>query len=112
MRTTGNVQRLTRPSDAGAVAIAVAQLERPPQQQREVRLGHHAVHRSAGRDPEHADLPIADVSNRMSRYAADYLGIADRGRLERGAWADLAVFDRDLNLTATYVEGESIVEYA
>ena len=57
-------------------------------------------------------LPIADVSNRMSRYAADYLGVADRGRLERGAWADLAVFDRDLNLTATYVEGESIVEYA
>lgn len=57
-------------------------------------------------------LPIADVSNRMSRYAADYLGVTDRGRLERGAWADLAVFDRDLNLTATYVEGESIVEYA
>jgi N-acetylglucosamine-6-phosphate deacetylase len=57
-------------------------------------------------------LPIADVSNRMSRYAADYLGLADRGRLERGAWADLVVFDRDLNLTATYVEGESIVEYA
>jgi N-acetylglucosamine-6-phosphate deacetylase len=57
-------------------------------------------------------LPIADVSNRMSRYAADYLGLADRGRIERGAWADLVVFDRDLNLTATYVEGESIVEYA
>lgn len=48
----------------------------------------------------------------MSRYAADYLGLADRGRIARGAWADLAVFDRELNLTATFVEGESIVEYA
>jgi N-acetylglucosamine-6-phosphate deacetylase len=57
-------------------------------------------------------LPIADVSNRMSRHAADYLGIEDRGRLVRGAWADLVVFDRELTLTATYVEGESIVEYA
>ncbi|MEK6424755.1 MAG: N-acetylglucosamine-6-phosphate deacetylase [Burkholderia gladioli] len=57
-------------------------------------------------------LPMADVSNRMSRYAADYLGLEDRGRLARGAWADIAVFDRDLNLSATYVEGESIVEYA
>ncbi|MBN3759124.1 N-acetylglucosamine-6-phosphate deacetylase [Paraburkholderia sp. Tr-20389] len=57
-------------------------------------------------------LPVADVSNRMSRYAADYLGIEDRGRLARGAWADVVVFDRELALTATYVEGESIVEYA
>ncbi|HLX02706.1 MAG TPA: N-acetylglucosamine-6-phosphate deacetylase [Trinickia sp.] len=57
-------------------------------------------------------LPIADVSNRMSRHAADYLGIEDRGRIVRGAWADLVVFDRELTLSATYVEGESIVEYA
>ncbi|BCZ76602.1 N-acetylglucosamine-6-phosphate deacetylase [Paraburkholderia steynii] len=57
-------------------------------------------------------LPMADVSNRMSRYAADYLGLEDRGRLTRGAWADIVVFDRELALTATYVEGESIVEYA
>ncbi|RKP49231.1 N-acetylglucosamine-6-phosphate deacetylase [Trinickia fusca] len=57
-------------------------------------------------------LPLADVSNRMSRYAADYLGIEDRGRIARGAWADLVVFERDLTLAATYVEGEPIVEYA
>ncbi|MFP3787470.1 N-acetylglucosamine-6-phosphate deacetylase, partial [Burkholderia sp. SIMBA_024] len=64
------------------------------------------------RNPVSLGLPIADVSNQMSRYAADYLGIADRGRIARGAWAALVVFDRDLSLTATYVEGESIVEYA
>jgi N-acetylglucosamine-6-phosphate deacetylase len=57
-------------------------------------------------------LPLADVSNRMSRYPADYLGVEDRGRIARGAWADLVVFDRDLTLCATYVEGEPIVEYA
>lgn len=57
-------------------------------------------------------LPLADVSNRMSRYAADYLGIEDRGRLARGAWADIVVFERDLTLAATYVEGEAVVEYA
>ncbi|MGE8473666.1 MAG: N-acetylglucosamine-6-phosphate deacetylase, partial [Paraburkholderia hospita] len=48
-------------------------------------------------------LPMADVSNRMSRYAADYLGLEDRGRLARGAWADIVVFDRERALTATYV---------
>ncbi|WP_144111032.1 N-acetylglucosamine-6-phosphate deacetylase [Paraburkholderia sp. BCC1886] len=57
-------------------------------------------------------LPMADVSNRLSRYAADYLGIEDRGRIARGAWADLVVFDRELALCATYVEGEAIVEHA
>jgi N-acetylglucosamine-6-phosphate deacetylase len=57
-------------------------------------------------------LPLADVSHRLSRYAADYLGLEDRGRIARGAWADLVVFDRELALSATYVEGESIVEHA
>jgi N-acetylglucosamine-6-phosphate deacetylase len=57
-------------------------------------------------------LPLADVSNRMSRYPAEYLGIEDRGRIARGAWADIVVFERDLTLIATYVEGEQIVEYA
>lgn len=57
-------------------------------------------------------LPIADVSNRMSRYAADYLGIEDRGRLVRGTWVDVVVFDHEPALSATYVEGESIVEHA
>jgi len=52
------------------------------------------------------------VSDRMSRHAADYLGLEDRGRLVRGAWADVVVFERDLTLAATYVEGEQIVEYA
>ncbi len=57
-------------------------------------------------------IPLADVSNRLSRYPADYLGLEDLGRIARGAWADLVVLDRDFALTATYVEGESIVEYA
>ncbi|MFL9947206.1 N-acetylglucosamine-6-phosphate deacetylase [Paraburkholderia agricolaris] len=57
-------------------------------------------------------LPLAEVSNHLSRHAAEYLGLADRGRIERGAWADLVVFDRALALTATYIEGESIVENA
>lgn len=55
-------------------------------------------------------LPIADVSARLSRHAADYLGLVDRGRIERGAWADLVVIDRELTLVATYVEGEAVVE--
>ncbi|MGR8025273.1 N-acetylglucosamine-6-phosphate deacetylase, partial [Burkholderia cenocepacia] len=46
------------------------------------------------------------------RYEAGCRGVSDRGRLERGAWGDRAVFDRDLNSTAAYGEGESIVEYA
>ncbi|RAR53335.1 N-acetylglucosamine 6-phosphate deacetylase [Paraburkholderia unamae] len=57
-------------------------------------------------------LPLADVSHHLSRHAADYLGLADRGRIAPGAWADLVVLDRALALTATFVEGERIVEDA
>ncbi len=56
-------------------------------------------------------IPLADVSNRLSLYPADYLGLEDRGRIGRGAWADFVVLDREHALMATYVEGESIVEY-
>jgi N-acetylglucosamine-6-phosphate deacetylase len=55
-------------------------------------------------------LPLADVSARLSRHAADYLGIEDRGRLAAGAWADIVVMDRRLSLAAVYVEGEAVVQ--
>ncbi|MBL8514688.1 MAG: N-acetylglucosamine-6-phosphate deacetylase [Betaproteobacteria bacterium] len=53
-------------------------------------------------------LGIADASARVSMHAADYLGLTNRGRLAPGAWADVAVLDRDLNLTAVYAEGVAV----
>jgi len=57
-------------------------------------------------------LPLEEVSARLSRYAADYLGITERGRLKAGVWADMVVLDREYRLTATYVEGDNIVAHA
>jgi N-acetylglucosamine-6-phosphate deacetylase len=57
-------------------------------------------------------LPIADVSNRLSRFPADYLGLGDRGRLAVGAWADVVKLDREFNVINTCIEGESIVDDA
>ena len=51
-------------------------------------------------------LDLADASARVSTYAADYLGLQERGRLAPGAFADFVVLDRDLNLKAVYIEGE------
>ncbi|HSM21893.1 MAG TPA: amidohydrolase family protein, partial [Rubrivivax sp.] len=53
-------------------------------------------------------LPLAEASRRTSTLAAEHLGLADRGRLQAGAWADVVVLDRDLQLTGVVVEGESI----
>ena len=53
-------------------------------------------------------LDLPDASKRVSTHAADYLGATDRGRLAVGAWGDVAVLDRDLNLMDVYVEGTSI----
>ena len=95
----------------------------------EYRLGRQAVHKCLGgvRLPDgtlagstltmdeafrnlvdRLGLSLADASRRTSTYAADFLGAADRGRIEAGAWGDLAVFDRNLQLTAVYAEGEAI----
>jgi N-acetylglucosamine-6-phosphate deacetylase len=53
-------------------------------------------------------LALDDASRRVSTYAADFLGMQDRGRLAPGVHADIVVLDRDLNLKAVYVEGEKI----
>ena len=53
-------------------------------------------------------LELDDASKRVSTYAADFLGLSDRGRLQADAYADLVVLDRELNLIAVYIEGEKI----
>ena len=53
-------------------------------------------------------LDLADASRRVSTFAADYLGLTERGRLQEQSYADMVVLDRDLNLIAVYVEGEKI----
>jgi N-acetylglucosamine-6-phosphate deacetylase len=53
-------------------------------------------------------LPLAEASRRTSTLAAEHLGLADRGRLQAGAWADIVRLDHDLQLAGVIVEGESI----
>ncbi|MEJ6007340.1 N-acetylglucosamine-6-phosphate deacetylase [Paucibacter sp. AS339] len=53
-------------------------------------------------------LEIEDASKRVSSYAAEYMGLSDRGQLVVGAWADLVVMDRALQLQRVVVEGEEI----
>jgi N-acetylglucosamine-6-phosphate deacetylase len=53
-------------------------------------------------------LTLQDASRRVSTFAADHLGLQDRGRLAPGAWADLAIVDRDLQVQQVWVEGALI----
>ena len=54
-------------------------------------------------------LTLDDASNRLSRFPADYLGLAERGRIAVGAYADVNVFDAQLTLQQTYVEGRALL---
>ena len=54
-------------------------------------------------------LDLLDASRRVSTYAADHLGLSDRGRLAPGAWGDLVVLDRDLVVQAVCVEGDAVL---
>jgi N-acetylglucosamine-6-phosphate deacetylase len=53
-------------------------------------------------------VTLEDASKRLSRYPADYLGLHDRGRLAVGAWADIVVLDRHLQVSAVFCEGEPL----
>lgn len=53
-------------------------------------------------------LPLEDAARRVATHAADFLELADRGRLAVGAWADVVVLDRDLQVQEVLIEGGGI----
>lgn len=53
-------------------------------------------------------LDLADASNRVSRFPADYLGRSDRGRIDVGSWADLVLLDDQLEVQRVWAEGREI----
>ncbi|HLL19551.1 MAG TPA: N-acetylglucosamine-6-phosphate deacetylase, partial [Rubrivivax sp.] len=54
-------------------------------------------------------LKLADASARVATVPARYLGLADRGALVPGAWADVVLLDAaSLQLQQVLVEGEPI----
>ena len=53
-------------------------------------------------------LEIDDAVRRVATFPADYLGLPERGRLALGAYADVVVMSRDLQLLEVFVEGEKI----
>ena len=101
----------------------------------EYRLGRHVVHKCAG-GVRLADgtlagstltmdqalrnlvgesglgLDLAEASLRVSTHAARYLGLADRGHLGVGAWADIVVLDAQLRVRRVIVEGHEDIDVA
>ena len=53
-------------------------------------------------------LPVEEVSQRLSRYPADFIGRWDRGRIAEHCWADFVVLDGQMQLIEVVVEGETI----
>lgn len=53
-------------------------------------------------------LSLAEASRRTATLAAQHLGVADRGLLATGAWADIVAMDADLQLRRVWVEGEEV----
>ena len=55
-------------------------------------------------------LPVAQAALRTSTYAAQYLGLSDRGQLVPGAWADAVLLQaHTLQIERVLVEGEWVV---
>ncbi len=53
-------------------------------------------------------VDLADAARRLATYPADFIGATDRGRIARGAFADFAVLDADLQVVQVVVEGETV----
>jgi len=53
-------------------------------------------------------LSLGQAAQRVATHAARYLGLADRGAIEPGAWADLVVLDNALQVQRVIIEGDEI----
>ena len=53
-------------------------------------------------------LDLADASDRLSRFPADYLGLSDRGRIEVGSCADVVLLDDQLEVQKVWAEGREV----
>ena len=57
---------------------------------------------------ETVGLSLEDAAHRVSTFAADHLGLAERGRLQVGAWADFVVLNGTLDVQTVWVEGRAL----
>jgi N-acetylglucosamine-6-phosphate deacetylase len=57
-------------------------------------------------------LSLLEGAQRTANHAARHLGLADRGALVPGAWADIVVLDARLRVQRVWVEGEAIDDVA
>ena len=57
-------------------------------------------------------LTLAEASRRTATLAAQHLGLADRGLLQPGAWADVVSLDTALRVLQVHVEGEAVLARA
>lgn len=53
-------------------------------------------------------LDVADASQRLSAFPADFIGASDRGRIAEGAFADFVALDGNLQVVQVVVEGETV----
>jgi N-acetylglucosamine-6-phosphate deacetylase len=53
-------------------------------------------------------LGLAEASRRTATLAAEHLGLADRGALREGSWADVVMLDAGLNVVQVWAEGEAL----
>ncbi|MFN7724879.1 MAG: N-acetylglucosamine-6-phosphate deacetylase [Rubrivivax sp.] len=53
-------------------------------------------------------LTLAEASQRTAAFAARHLGLADRGLLAPGAWADVVALDSSLQVQQVVVEGTTL----
>jgi len=53
-------------------------------------------------------MSLAEASLRTATLAADFIGVADRGRLAAGCHADMVLLNGDLNITHVFTEGRAV----
>ena len=55
-----------------------------------------------------AEIPLTDCIKMITKNPANVMGVCDRGEIKEGKYADIVIFDDDINIKKVFIEGKEL----
>jgi len=57
-----------------------------------------------------AEIPLFQCIKMITKTPATVMGVCERGQIKEGYFADMVVFDDDINVKKVFIEGKELIK--